>query len=237
MALYSFDINDTITAFDSTDTSDLDARVNEIISRSTEYKGYYSYYEYIKNKYPKDYKSICSKCTEEYQDLEHLRDKYWKIREQIQCVLFPSFLKFLDRVDKVILRTFGSDGNLVIQEIQKYSSKFNNFIVGKMGHNGNEEYLEIEGKIIKDIENITEYLYNTENSVLIQEDYRYWNSHKRRKEAGKLLYPSNFDQLFFDDNECVDIIKNDDSKSITKYIRVNTAQAILDDDYYINFLI
>ena len=67
--------------------------------------------------------------------------------------------------------------------------------------------------------------------VYIQEDYATWNKQGRAKEHGKQLlsHPQMF-QIFFDDNDCVHIPSPDSS---THFVRVNTLDAMQDEDYFV----
>lgn len=102
----------------------------------------------------------------------------------------------------------------------------------------NKDTLIIDNKYFRGYEEINNCLLANDMNYLIEEDYEYWNSNNRNKNNGKMLIHSdNHIQYFFDDNDCVYYInKHKDNLQLTNFFHINSLDARLDEDYYINII-
>jgi hypothetical protein len=172
--------------------------------------------------------------------------------------IFPSFYVMMDKLREkkipftIILRTFGSDLPEVMKEIEEHPSGV------KFSHTAKFEgpKLTIDGKrTIEKTAEIFDVLLNSEEHFAIQDDWIYWN---RNKEQGLYGKPFQYDfygtsakvenlSLFFDDNitgdQILDIVNPCEISGLkipTKELcerfifPVNTLEAMLDDNYFIN---
>ena len=244
MLVLHFDINDTITAFDKTDEISHKEKCNIIVARSVygkviddewvmnddiydEHESI-TFYDYIKGK-DKDYKNTTSHFTENntygkqlYQVIKPMLDKMNK------SFLFESFTNLVEKLDdnvKIIFRTFGNDGDKVLENFKHKDVLSGYFDVDKLCLNN--------GVILHGLQEINEFILLNKSHLFIQEDYHYWNNHGKDKLYGKQLMGSaNFTQLFFDDNPCVHVVDNTNAT----FIKINTLQAMMDKDYYVNLI-
>lgn len=194
-----------------------------------------------------------SQVVEAYHNLDtKLREKY----------LFSSFLNLIDKLKTqeikfhIILRTFGNDLDTVIAAVaqafpdQQFLAK-GNFFEGKL-HLASDT----SNFILEDLSEAYIF-FKTHGHIAIQDNWEEWNNQHENKEYAK-RFPIDLEDretlsLFFDDNikEKKDSVENivtpvniktgellDISQLIEqKHIfRVNTFQAILDDNYFIDLI-
>lgn len=256
-----FDINDTITIYDSSEPGDMISNLNLRIARSfygfvDEYNHWIfgtnpkekekeqeqeqvSYYTYLKHNYKKDYKKRASKCTNVFEPLESVAHYVSQMKaEAEEYFIFRSFIRVLHEFPHahVVLRTFGGDSDLVIAELKKLGIQ-RTFRKAIMKHAGDEPRLHLEDSLlIVGYEAITKLFAMTLDIIVVKEDYNYWHRHSRNSAYGKWIYGmKDCVQWFFDDNECVHIVKADNTDDIT-FQKVNTVEAMLNKMYFCKFL-
>ncbi|MCH9614338.1 MAG: hypothetical protein SP1CHLAM54_17040 [Chlamydiia bacterium] len=176
-----------------------------------------------------------------YEALQTTFDQVMEKMETIQDAPFPSFLKFMDYLkDKdvhLVFRTFGKDFEKLGLEFET-PVQYGKFIEGAL-HFGGEIYHEPSE---------WHQIFTSSRYFMIQDDFPYWHSHDEHASFGKPFIAINSDEctsLFFDDN----IVPNGEmersivmpfgasSKELIdqgQLIPVDTLQAIMDDDYFIN---
>lgn len=177
-----------------------------------------------------------------------------KVLETSESDIFPSFYRLLKKLDEqqisysIILRSFGMELFDVKQEINSFHKELiartAEFKKGKL-------YLD-NGKVIEDSYEIF-CLLRSIGHIAIHDDYDYWNLHELTALYGKPFYVDQEDSetlsLFFDDNideanSIHNIISPFDAKTgksipVEKAIasglaiHVDTLQAILNDNYFI----
>lgn len=243
-----FDINGTIIGFDSTETGTPNQNANLILAKNiygqvVENKWILNqdiyneidsitYYNYLKTLKIPNAKQKAYEFTNDNEPGVLLRNLL-EIIETKEENIFDSFNKVLELYPEaiIVLRSFGRDIESTVNKIKK-----TNPIYGKIIH-------EEETKVILD-KNIP-YTFNEFNDLLkvtsnqifaIQEDYNHWNNNNRDKKHGKLMMAhEDMLQIFFDDNEWVNIINN---KIINKshYIKVNTIRALIEPNYFADLI-
>ena len=276
-----FDVNRTIIAIDPKGGRSLSDVLNYCLSEKYTYQweenikkpiSYYTYvYEYLlpgklsdrnlKRKRTEKISSFLSFLYEKEHPLyTQIKKEYDLLMEKLkggEIFIFPSFFLLLDKLEKkeidfhLILRSFGSEIQEVIREIEKRypSLKFSCFGQFKK----RELFLPKENKKIQGIKNIYN-IFTQHKCISIQDDYFYWNSHEEKEEYGKMFPLNIFDKttlsLFFDDHIIEEIppprnivapfdIMTENSIPLRQMIQekkaffVDTIQAILDDRYFI----
>lgn len=165
-----------------------------------------------------------------------------KLRDKL---VFPSFYKLIDylnchKIDyTIVLRTFGTDLPRLIPEINRHIAPFRFCLYGEY----RKGTLYVDGKPLNYAESFA--LIKKHRFVAIRDDYEEWDSHGRNRAFGKrfILGDPETLSLFFDDkisfDSSVSIVTPIDVKgrlvSADDYlIKVDTADAILDDCYFIN---
>lgn len=240
-----FDINGTITCHDSTELGTATENANLLIAKNVHgtfsdhwvlKKDYFnrtdavSYYDYLKLIH-KDYKSYAYKITLEYPALAYLVPKI-----MATPFLFPSFIKTIEKYPeaKIVFRTFGNDADeLIIHLKRHFPERFDIVNKGTMSYNLGIPNLKVNGCVLTsmdDINNTLEYCL----PIIIKEDYNYWNQNGRDATHGKCIKGCDFlQQIFFDDNNCVNVIDSQNAK----FIRVNPLEALLDEDYFNKYIL
>lgn len=166
---------------------------------------------------------------------------------------FYSLLNFLDQEKipySIILRSFGREVMEVKEEIEKIHQMA--FDIGKFQQGS----LVLEtGEIITDAPSIYQLLKSSSH-VAIQDDWTYWNVHRMASAKGKPFYVNQEDDeilpIFFDDNIHLkdsytniiaplnaltgELISIEELVGSGKAVRVNTWDAILDQNYYIDLV-
>lgn len=212
-----FDVNDTVTMTDSTNKLGREKELLILLSKHTIIDGKSHYDSVGKDK---------EKATNILNDFPYLESIYNLMVDHKEFFL-PSFLKFLKTCDdKIVFRTFGVDGGLVIEEMKKISER--KFIVGKMEIVNDIAVLNIDNKSLSGIDEIFDFIENSDCDILINEDYNYWNKNGKKNTHGKILCERNKSHIFFDDNDCVYVLKG-------TFVKVNTIDAFMDEDYFIKY--
>lgn len=188
-----------------------------------------------------------------------IRAKYSDDDGKVKFSIFTSFFVALQKLRElniaftVVLRTFGTDLEDVVDEIQKHPSgvqftnlctfkedvlkrQFGVFESGKFTGNAAEETVTKTDKIFK--------LFAQGDHFAVQDDWKKWNQDGERSRSGKPFIVDSSDtqyfSIFFDDNitgEDQDIISLCDIASGSTQstaIRVDTLNAMLNDQYFIN---
>lgn len=240
--LIHFDINGTITCHDSTEPGTPIQNANLLIAKnifgSVTDQGWVlndnyferinavSYYDYLKQS-DKNCKSTAYKITDDYPELSYL-----VVKITTTPFLFPSFTKTLETYPdaKIVFRTFGNDADTLIEYLQRqWPERFKIVNKGQIVYQGDSPSLKVNGSTFDNMNKFFEYC----DPIIIKEDYGYWNTHGRDARHGKCIEGTQrFRQIFFDDNECVNVIDTTNAK----FVRVNTLQALIDEDYFNRFI-
>ncbi|QKF93688.1 hypothetical protein QKU48_gp0230 [Fadolivirus algeromassiliense] len=251
-----FDINGTITPVDTTEPGSNEENANMVIAKS--YYGkiknnqwvlnnendYFNahesitYYDYLKT-ITKDYKKISFEFTNKNNPGKSLHHLVKPIVESMDTFLFTSFLNVLHKYPDAIIvfRTFGLDADEVIHYLrtnQKTSFLFKNIIKGKFRYEGDEILIDLDnGEVVIGMDNFNNLLKTCGIPFAFIENYSNWNNHNRDSKYGKqLLGDNDMLQIFFDDNECVNIVNNINCH----YVKVNTIHALQNNQYYIDYI-
>lgn len=192
------------------------------------------------------------------EDYHKIKDKFTDPKtKEVNFTVFPSFYLMLEKLRSmnipftIILRTFGGDLPEVVKEIEDHHSGL------KISHWAKFEEINLnseEKKTIKKAEEVFDTFLSSDGHFAIQDDWLKWNQDGERGRSGKpFLYDISGRRrniknlsLFFDDNitgEEQDIVrsceitgKNVPAKSLLGQLifPVNTKEAMLNDDYYID---
>lgn len=244
-----FDINGTITAIDSTETGSDHENANMTLSRSVYGKiinnswvlndnyaddmNSISYYDYLKS-ITKDYKKISFLFTNDDQPGAKLKYLLNDVVKYMSVLLFESFFKVLTTYPDacIVFRSFGKDIQIVLDEL-KSSLGFRDAPIIKIEHSNDDIVFVLSGEKFNGINEINQLYLNSSTHLAIQEDYHYWNNNKRIVSCGKTIgFDKDLVQIFFDDNECVHIMNNDQCH----YIKVNTLDALVNKNYFIDHI-
>ena len=249
-----FDINGTITPVDTTETGNNLENANMVISKSVygkivnnkwiinenhyDEKDSISYYNYLRLN-DKNYKQKSYTITNKGEPCEHLNHLIPLLLNSMETFLFSSFLNVLDAFpnSRIIFRTFGLDADEVIEYLkQKHPNNFKTIIKGDFMYESDNVLLTLDnGVYLKGMNEINDYFYKTHDycHLALKESYDYWNKHNRNKINGKQLFGSpKMTQIFFDDNDCVNVIDSTNSH----FVKINTLCALLDNQYYVNLI-
>lgn len=251
-----FDINGTITPVDTTEPGNKEENSNMVVAKSfygkvidgewvlNDSSNYFNienaitYYDYLKT-VTKDYKKVSFSFTDKGNPGESLNNLIEPLIDSMDTFLFKSFLNVLYKYPNatIVFRTFGLDADEVIHYLrtnQKTAFKFKNIIKGQFRYQGDETLVDLEnGEVIIGMNNFNDLIKTSEIPFVFVENYNHWNDHKRDKKCGKQLLDDNeMTQIFFDDNDCVNI--TNDSNSY--FVKVNTIHALQDDQYYIDYI-
>lgn len=250
--VFHFDINGTIILVDTTEPGNDIENANMVIAKSIYGKvinniwtmnddyldetNSISYYNYLRQS-GQDHKSKSYVTTQKNEPGEKLSYLIPSLIQSIESFVFPSFLNVLNKYPHVLIvfRTFGLDADEVIDHLKsKYESNFKTIIKGEFSYENDEIILKLEdGTCLRGMQNINGYFKETNNHCALKESYNYWNKNSKSKLCGKQLCgDSDMKQLFFDDNDCVNVM---DSTNCS-FIKINTLGALLDEDYYINLI-
>ncbi len=252
-----FDINGTITPVDTTEPGNKEENANMVIAKSVygtvkdnvwtlnqdyqqEKEGSLTYYDYLKTTDKQHYKKLSFTFTHPNEPGESLAHLVPLLVESMDTFLFHSFLNVLHEFPEalVVFRTFGLDADEVIDFLRtspKTSHKFQDIIKGDFSYTHEERPLITleNGHNISGMDNFNKFILNTDTHLALKESYDYWNLNHRSKKHGKqLLGHDSMVQIFFDDNDCVNILDNTNSHSI----KINTLDALQNHSYYVNFI-
>lgn len=168
--------------------------------------------------------------------------------------IFPSFYRLIEKLNEqqisysIILRTFGLDLFEVKKEINSF---YEGLIVRTAKFQKGKLYLD-SGEVIEDGYEIYNILRSIGN-IAIQDDWNYWNMYGLTAQHGKPFYVDREDSeilsIFFDDNidetdsiyNIISFLDANTHQPITieeivesgLAIRVDTLEAILNDNYFI----
>ena len=245
-----FDINGTIIPSDSTEVGTIEENANMVISKSVygkihdswilndDYRDQtdsISYYDYLKLVKEKLYKKKSFTFTEKNNPGESLQLMVKPVIEAMDSFFFKSFLKVLEAYPnaKIIFRTFGLDGDEVVQRLKIIDpERFNDVAIGKFSYDDGIPVLVGSDKKYRGMEEINQLIKSSTNLLFI-ENYEHWNSHDRAVEYGKqLLGDADMLQIFFDDNTCVNILDHLNAY----YQQVNTLDALFNEFYLVDHI-
>ena len=246
-----FDINGTITPVDTTEPGTKPENANMVIAKSVygtvinnrwvinediyNDTNSITYYDYLKRVSKDNYKKISFTFTHTGEPGEQLN---WMVKQLVDSMdkfLFESFLNVLEDFPDalIVFRTFGLDADEVIEYLRtndKTTHKFKTIIKGTFINTSSEYVLSLENdELYVDMTNINNLFKTSKYHLALKENYNYWNNNNRNKINGKqLLGDNDMIQIFFDDNDCVNVI--DDTN--THNIKINTLHAMIDNKYY-----
>lgn len=255
-----FDINGTITPVDTTEPGNKEENANMVISKSvygTVKEGKWtlnnsennsdknknceniSYYDYLKT-IDKNYKKKSFSFTHPGQPGDSLSHLVPVLIESMDIFLFRSFLNVLKEFPDalIVFRTFGLDADEVIHFLrtdEKTSDNFKNIIKGDFTYdeNGNPIVALENSLSISGMSAFNSFLLETNNHLALKESYEYWDKNKRDRKCGKqLLGHKDIIQIFFDDNDCINVI---DSTNCFP-VRINTLDALQNPSYYTDII-
>lgn len=251
-----FDINGTITPVDTTEPGSKEENANMVIAKSvygtvnnnnwtlnqeydkesTDSITYYDYLKTIDNQYKK--KSFTfTHPGEPGESLAHLVPL---LVNSMDIFLFQSFLNVLHEFPDalIVFRTFGLDADEVIEFLrtnEKTSHKFKNIIKGDFSYDHEERPLITleNGHQISEMHKFNKFILNTDTHLALKESYDHWNRNHRSKKCGKqLLGHEDMLQIFFDDNDCVNVINGYNSH----FVKINTLAALQNNSYYVDHI-
>ncbi len=246
-----FDINNTVTNIDSTDTRTLRKLANQTISRNVYGKvdakiwkvnknqfdetNSISYYQYLK------INNLDKSCADNFAEKDGIGFEFAGFLTHFEKYsynfIFESFINILKIYtnDKIVFRTFGPDGPHIIKKLQTEYGIYRKFTTCTINVVDNIYQMTVDGinNIFIGIDNINNYIINSDTDLLIVDDYNYWNSHDRNKQFGKPIKGvKNVIQIFCDDNDCINLIDQ-----LNCYIyKINTLEAIQKPDYFTNII-
>lgn len=253
-----FDINGTVTICDSTEEiigkpmynivlakSTYGKLINDIWSLSstpfTKTHDTITYYQYLRKKVT-NHKELACLFTNEGNpgyELKHYVEKMGKMYEH--SFLFPSFINVVNKFKdaKLVFRTFGPDGEMVIKEMKEIYGYNKPFTYGTLDYKDSKPILSMsDGCVLNGWAEVNNYICSNQSmNLMIKDNYSYWNNNNKLKQFGKPLILSNsVTQLFFDDN---DLITCHDTTGtlINNYegaFFINTIDALLNESYYLD---
>lgn len=249
-----FDINGTITPVDTTEPGNNIENANMVIAKSVFGKvindkwilnedlydetNSMTYYDYLKSIDMQHYKKRSFTFTNVGKPGERLHYMISILQKSMHEFLFDSFLKVFDKYPDalIVFRTFGLDADEVIEYLRtnnKTSHKFKSIIKGQFSYDDDVVLTLENDEIVVGMDNINNLIKKSPSHLALKENYNYWNNNNRNKINGKQLLGDNeMVQIFFDDNDCVNII---DSKNC-HFIKINTLHALLDNNYFVEYV-
>ncbi len=250
--IFHIDINNTITMCDITagyafntedkieDNKKISYIINEIMTKCIYINKTENEKERMFDKIKrenKNFKEVIEKIHEtEYKDDKEFQEDRKKMLLSTKNKIFESFLYFLDNHpnERIIFRTFGKDGEHVIEELIKMGyERFKNTKFGKM-RSKLVDGKRVDKLIIEDKEyDPFEYISNNECSLLIKDHYPFWNDNDKKKEFGKILKSLGNKCYFLDDLDCVHYDKEDKNCNVP---RINTVHAATRKNYFMDLL-
>jgi hypothetical protein len=255
--VFHFDINGTITAYDATEPGTPIENANMVISKSVygqidqdgswrmnsvpdeEVAGSMSFYDYLKSRGVKDYKKQSFRFTAPEQPGESLAVLVDDIAASMKTFLFPSFIHFICIFAKTenavfLIRTFGQDTEETLKFLLSNPSIKGLFKNISRATSVSKDSIYVGQKGILTYDEFNRFIETIEDRslILIQENFEYWNNNGRNRDFGKQLLGSpRLCQIFFDDNDCVNI--KGEFADHTHFVRVNTMRALFNNDYFI----
>ena len=246
--IYHFDINGTITNIDSTENADKKELMNINISKNIFGKLSLGKWQINDNPFNREnslsYYNYCKRFTDikfsrNFTNANHEGEQFNEIAKKMiddNNLLFKSFIKFLECMDNgvIILRTFGNDADIILNEINRLG--FNKqFIKGSLEGNYDNYVIKLEtGQVFNNYDDFNNYLVNADINLCLRDDYHLWNNNNKERTKGKpIKHYSGIKQIFFDDNDCVNVLEN--SEDIT-FVHVNTIECFMDENFYIKYI-
>ncbi|CAH6421051.1 Hypothetical protein KVN_LOCUS114 [uncultured virus] len=243
-----FDINGTITAIDSTESGTDRENANMTIARSafgkiiedkwiinkdyTNNIDSISYYDYLKKVDKTNYKIRSFLFTNDNEPGSSLKNLLEKVEPFMKKLLFESFYQVLKEFPNalIIFRSFGKDIPDVLKELNLNDGFEQTAIITIKYKDDSVILISSEGLIYKSFIEINKLFLSSKRHLAIQEDYSHWSNNKRSSKFGKtILSDENLFQVFFDDNECVNII----GENNCHFIKVNTLDALKNKNYFV----
>lgn len=259
-----FDINGTITSFDSTDIKEIvdvngqsikvtpQDNANMLIAKSTSGiivndqwikddhcgKDSITYYNHVRNTTP-HYKLRSFEFTTAGQPGESLNHLVPRVVDSFTKLVFDSFLTIVEQYPEavIILRTFGADSNEILQYLANQSEIISRrFEKTKLGtiSHQGKEPIFNLESGTYTLDQFNELLKTLDTPLALTEDYHYWQANKRTAECGKVI--KSHPQLIqiFFDDNPCVHIVN--SNSTTHFIPINTVRAIDEPYYYVEIV-
>ncbi len=210
-----------------------------------------TYYDYLKLRTP-DYKKQSFVFTQHGMPGHLLADLVTPIALSFKSLVFQSFTRVVseylgDENTTFVFRTFGHDGEAVLMCLvdQGYDDfGDHNMVKCEFIHEGNSSSLIVHHPLRTvlpndSIRHLNALVQKNKNKhFLVKEDYNYWNNNKRGNqrvaEFGKqLLGEPDAIHIFFDDNECVNIVSgNEDDKTEAYFVKVNPIEALQNINFF-----
>jgi hypothetical protein len=212
--------------------------------------------------YTKDFMTWLEVCYKELY--KQVKDKYTLLVEKFkdnggESVILKSFDKLLaqmDQTDIICFRTFGFDGLTLIPELKKKFPKIKDFVHACIRNDNLIPFEDFKWDIsMNDYINLINSTkdeashkridpnswiieqYRKGFNIIIHDDWHRWHHAGKDRSKGKQLVHSNsVHQVLFDDNDCVNVVKNDNYNTHCHFIRINTLLALIDEDYYLRLL-
>lgn len=259
--VFHFDINGTITLFDSEESDSEVDNTNMVISKSAYGKvindqwiinknwrdstNSISYYKHLKSNHTSDYKDRSYLSTHPGHPLEVLN----KFVDKLLSVpfIFLSFIKVMvtypDAI--IILRTFGGDIFKIVDHLNyigcmspENSPLKKGYITGIITHDKDDNIIIRlhNGYSVQNDKGVNNLFLSTTYNLALKEDYYYWHKNGRKTSHGKQLF-ANADmiQYFFDDHDVVNLVNKDNG--LTFVHKINTLDAALDENFFIDLII
>ena len=248
-----FDINGTITPIDTTEPGSKVDNANMVIAKSVyghvidgliwcpnsdpyDATEAISYYDHLKN-IKENYKRRSFSFTEPGQPGQIFREIVPPLVQAMDDdqLLFGSFLQVLEQFPAalIVLRTFGFDSDEMIKSIRHHHPKIGTMVKGEFVPTDEACVLKMDDtdEEYNGLLSINELLWQSPNHLVLRENYQYWNGHQRDRVHGKQLLGSpHMTQIFFDDNDCVNVV----DPTNAHFMRINTLAAMLDTTYYVS---
>lgn len=223
---------------------------NDLARKKERYKNTGSFLEWLSSHSHPAFNDVLEKYNKIKSKLEESKN------QNDQLKIFKSFYVMVEKLQqmnipfKIILRSFGKEIPEVVKELQEHSPCLKNFTFAKF--DGTKLNVNGQGTIEK-VDDIFDAFLTSADHFAVQDDWTTWHEDNELGRSGKpFIYDLSGNKriktlsLFFDDNitgENEDIVKpcgiND--KNTTKMDLMNrcifpvqTADAMLDDNYYIN---
>lgn len=184
-------------------------------------------------------------------------EKALNILNHSPSIIFPSFYRLLQTLDEadisysIILRSFGEEVFDLVDELNRLHKE----AAYRKGHFKKGVLYFEDGQVCEKPEEIYAQLVSSGN-LAIRDDWKYWDAHGMAKDKGKPFYIDTKNEemisLFFDDNvrkshPTINIVSPVDvytGRSMPVeplieaglVIRVDTLEAIIDEEYFIHFI-
>jgi len=214
---------------------------------------YYDYWKMIKSNnsfktFFNDTVGIKEHYSKEFNTLKTILEN----EKHLPVVLFKSFLKVIDMIMEnnldigFIFRSFGNDALFVENQLKIYmNNKYNKnvsaskYVLNRIdfGTFSLKKLDDTSNHIGFDTSSLSIWFESLEDQfIFIKDDYEFWSKNNKVKESSKIIFESEKFIRFFDDNSCVHIHSESGSPVSNLFFRVDTYEAICDENYYINLI-